>query len=193
MATPAHSMHFLLKSLLGGDRRSIGAVRRAVEAVLMQPPLLAVLFDGLYSDDPLLRMRCADAIEKATVQHHDWLPPFKAALLGPLAAQTQKEVRWHVAALLARLPLSDDEARAVVAILLDYTNDASSIVKTMAMQALTDIAVRHPVWLAEVRRHITELMVIGSPAMQARGRKLLKVLAQRVADRSSSLSPGDSI
>lgn len=136
-------MHFLLKSLLGGDRRSVAGVERAVEAVLMQPALLAVLFDGLYSDDALLRTRCADAIEKVTAAHHDWLLPFKAALLGPLAAQTQKEVRWHVAPLLARLPLSEDEARGVIALLLEYANDANTIVRTTAMRVLTDMASRN--------------------------------------------------
>ena len=174
-------MHFLLKSLLGGDRRSVAGVERAVEAVLMQPALLAVLFDGLYSDDALLRMRCADAIEKVTAAHHDWLLPFKAALLGPLAAQTQEEVRSHVASLLARLPLSEGEARAVITLLLDYTNDTSSIVKALAMQAMADIALCHPAWLGEVRRHIDELIVIGTPAMRARGRKLSKLLAARAA------------
>jgi hypothetical protein len=80
--------------------------------------------------------------------------------------------------MLARLPLSKLEENAVLKILLGYTNDGNSIVKTMAMQALVDIAIRSPRRLPEVKRHIEELTVTGTRAMRARGRKLRGVLAR---------------
>jgi hypothetical protein len=46
----------------------------------------------------------------------------------------------------------------------------------MAMQALADIAVRSPRLIPEVRRHIEQLMATGTPAMKARGRKLMRNL-----------------
>jgi len=61
-------MHPLLQSLSGGDRRSIGHAGRAVQAVLAHPEWLAVLFEGIEAPDPVLRMRCADAIEKITAR-----------------------------------------------------------------------------------------------------------------------------
>lgn len=176
-------MHALLRSLRGGDRRSIGESNRAAHLALEQPELVAVLFRGLDSDDSVLRMRCADALEKATAVRPDLLAPFKRALLKKYARIEQQEVRWHVAPMLARLPLSEAEAGPVVNLLLSWTNDRSSIVKTMAMQAIADIALCHARLLPEVIQHIRELAVIGTPAMKARSRKLLPMLARRANRR----------
>lgn len=171
-------MHALLQSLSGGDRRSIGESNRAVASVLAQPELISVLFEGIESADPVLRMRCADAVEKVTRQQPEWLAPYKKTLVQTLAKIEQREMRWHVAPMLARLPLSEAEVPLVIDILLGYTNEPSRIVKTMAMQALADIALRHPRYRPEVEQHIEELVVIGTPAMKARGRKLLATLAR---------------
>lgn len=169
-------MHPLLQSLCGSDRRSVGESDRAVAAVLENPALIKVLFQGIETANPVLRMRCADAIEKITATRPELLVPFKQRILNRLAKIEQQEVRWHVAPMLARLPLTSGEENIVVKLLLAYTNDHSSIVKTMAMQALADIALRSPRLLAEIRQHIEELAVIGTPAMKARGRKLLRSL-----------------
>ncbi|MDR0781241.1 MAG: hypothetical protein LBF16_11195, partial [Pseudomonadales bacterium] len=164
-------MHALLQSLSGGDRRSIGEANRVVSLVLEQPELMKVLFYGIEDANPVLRMRCADVIEKVTVHRPEWLVPYKKKLLQELSTTAQQEIRWHVAPMLARLPLSHKEEASVLNILLGYTNDRSSIVKTMAMQALADMACRSPALLPEVKQHMEELVVIGTPAMKARGRK----------------------
>jgi hypothetical protein len=88
--------------------------------------------------------------------------------------------------MLARLPLSDAEAASVMGMLLRYTNDRSGIVKTMAMQALADLALLHPELLAEARQHIEERAVIGTPAMKARGRKLLPKLRRSGASAKNT-------
>ena len=170
-------MHPLLRSLSAGDRRSIGDSNRAVLTVLENPELIGVLFQGIETSDPVLRMRCADAIEKATTSRPELLVPFKEAILNRLSKVEQQEVRWHVAPMLARLPLTDAEETTVVDLLLGYTNDRSSIVRTMSMQALADIARRNHRLLPEIRQHIEDLSVIGTPAMKARSKKLLKSLA----------------
>lgn len=171
-------MHPLLQSLAGGDRRSLGESNRAVFAVLENPELIGVLFQGVESSDPVLRMRCADTIEKITTNRPELLVPFKKTVLNRLSKVEQQEVRWHVAPMLARLPLTEAEETTVVNLLLSYTNDRSSIVKTMSMQALADIALRSRRLLPEIKQHIEELSVIGTPAMKARSKKLLKSLAK---------------
>lgn len=169
-------MHSLLQSLSGGDRRSIGAANEAVPAVLAQPELLEVLFQGLDGGDPVLRMRCADVAEKVSAKRAQLFLPYKDRLFGLLAASRQQEIRWHVAPILVRLPLSKQEEAKVLIILKTYLNDRSSIVKTMAMQAMADIAAGNP----DLRPDITHLLVAltraGTPAMKARGRKLLNRL-----------------
>lgn len=163
----------LLASLSGGDRRSVGRAAEAVTLVSQQPALLAPLFKGMRSDDPVLAMRCADVAEKVTSQHADWLTPYRALLLGPLMEIEQQEVRWHVAPMLSRLTLDGAEADRVMHWLEAATQDRSSIVRTMAMQAMADLAIAHPRLAALVRRHIEELTLTGSPAMRARGHRLL--------------------
>jgi hypothetical protein len=123
-------------------------------------------------------MRCADALEKATARRPDLLAPYKEAILHGYSKIEQQEVRWHVAPMLARLPLSHGEEITAVQLLLSFTGDRSSIVKTMAMQALTDIALRSRHLLPQVAQHIQELAVIGTPAMKARGKKLLRALRE---------------
>ena len=54
-------MHPILKKLSGGDRRSIGRSNEVVAEVLTRPALLRHVFEGLAGDDPVLRMRAADA------------------------------------------------------------------------------------------------------------------------------------
>jgi hypothetical protein len=169
-------MHALLQSLSGGDRRSIGESNRAVLAVLDRPELIGILFQGVEGSDPVLRMRCADAIEKATTHRPELLAPFKKAILSRLSRIEQLDVRWHVVPMLSRLSLTETEEITVVNLLLDFTNDRSSIVKTMAMQALADIALRNRRLRSAIRQKIEALCVAGTPAMKARGTKLLKSL-----------------
>ena len=163
----------MLRRLEGGDRRSIGRSNEIASEVLSNPRLFRVVFSGLSADDPLIRMRSADAVEKITAQRPELLRSYKNKLIRDVAATGQKEVRWHVAQMLPRLDLNAQERRRVFRVLLRYLNDCSSIVRTFTMQALADIARRSPVLLPTVRRHIIELTLIGTPAMKARGRKLL--------------------
>lgn len=101
-STPA-----ILRMLKGGDRRSIGKSNEVVAMVLKEPELFDALFSGLLADDPVIRMRSADAAEKSTAVHPECLEPYKTTLLEVLAEVEQAEVCWHVAPMLARLPLSD--------------------------------------------------------------------------------------
>ena len=57
-------MDDLVARLQGGDRRSIGRVDEVVREVLADPSLFGRLFEGMLHEDPLIRMRAADAAEK---------------------------------------------------------------------------------------------------------------------------------
>lgn len=174
-------MHPILVMLSGGDWRSIGRANEAVAMVLNAPELFDPLFAGMLSADPVVRMRSADAVEKVTTIYPHYLVPYKKVLLHTLSGVKQAAVRWHVALLLARLPLSKPERQKVVGLLTGYMNDRSSIVRTMAMQALYDLAERYPVLRTVALLHIGELTVIGTPAMKVRGRKLLARLERLAA------------
>ncbi len=166
----------VLNKLGGGDRRSIGRSNEVVADVISDPSLFEVVFNGMLSDDPLIRMRCADAVEKITVKHPEYLQPYKEKLIKQVAKSEQQEVRWHVAQLVSRLDLTREESGFVFEILLDYLNDKSNIVKTFSMQAMADLAERDVSLRAQVIPLLEELTRTGSPAMKSRGRKLLRKL-----------------
>lgn len=167
------------EELSGGDRRSIGQANKVAAQVLEDPALFGSVFDGLLSDDPVLRMRCADVIEKVTRVRPGFLAPYKRRLLREIAQVDQQEVRWHVAQVLPRLDLTRAERRAVVEILTGYLGDKSIIVKTFSMQALADIAEQDAGLKPAIVNQLEFLTETGSPAMQSRGRKLLAKLTRR--------------
>jgi hypothetical protein len=169
-------MNDVLKKLEGGDRRSIGRVSEVVAEVVNNPSLFEVVFNAMLSDDPIIRMRSADAVEKITAKHPEYLQPYKEKLIQQVARINQQEVRWHVAQMFPRLELSKEEQAVVVEILLDYLNDKSKIVKTFSMQALADFAQRDASLQFKVIQLLEGLTRTGSPAMRSRGRKLLEKL-----------------
>ena len=166
-------MTYILRALKGGDRRSIGNSDAVARRISSDPKLFAQAFNAILSRDPLLRMRAADAVEKATRQHPELLRPFKSKLLRQVAAIEQQEVRWQVALMLPRLQLTPTEVDLAVSILLDYLADKSSIERTCAMQGLADLALQHHRLSTRVIALIESLTANGSAAMRSRGRKLL--------------------
>ena len=159
--------------LAGGDRRSIGKSNEVAALVLSQPRRFPELIGCLWSDDPLVRMRAADAAEKVSAQEPALLEPFKAELLGLLVEAEQQELRWHLAQMIPRLPLTSGERQRAATIFRSFLKDRGSIVKTAGLQALADLS-RHDAGLrSDVLERIEEALRTGTPAMKARGRNLL--------------------
>jgi len=71
-----------------------GRSNEVVAEVLARPELFGALFAGLSANDPVVRARAADAVEKISVIRPEYLRPYKAILAGTLARCEQKEVRW---------------------------------------------------------------------------------------------------
>jgi hypothetical protein len=105
-------------------------------------------------------MRSADAAEKVTAVLPEYRTLHKTSLLKSLANVEKAEVRWHVAPMLLQLRLSKLEQAAVIDMLTGYMSDRSSIVRTMAMQALYDLAERYealrPVALLHLKERCSE-------------------------------------
>jgi hypothetical protein len=185
-------MKRILENLKGGDLRSIGRSGDALRAVSKNPALFSDLMAGLLDSDRLVRMRAADAVEKATRIHPEWLQPWKRALLDTASTLEDKELRWHVAQLVPRLRLTSTEKATAVRILMGYLEDKSSIVKTFSMQALADLAAHDEQLLQQVAPLIERLTRTGTPAMKSRGRKLLKQLDTNV-NQNQACRSGHSV
>ena len=170
-------MHQLLRKLTGGDRRSIGDVESVIRDVRNKPALFKVLIDGLSIDDPLVRMRAADAIEKISADQTEFLQPFKKTILRLAGESLQQEVRWHMAQIIPRLKLTSKEKAVAVDLLFDYLTDKSKIVVTFSLQALSEYAAEDQKLRPRVVAIIEDMIAKGSPAIRNRGQKLLEKLS----------------
>ena len=170
----------ILDRLGGGDRRSIGRANAMVRDVLANPKLFGPLIRGMWSEDPVVAMRAADAVEKITLQKPALLAPFKAELLGLMNDAEQIELRWHLCLLAPRLPLTiADRARVTARLRAWLDNDRSAIVRTFALQALVDLSGHDEALRDETVELLHAATRTGTAAMKARARKLLKQLSPR--------------
>jgi hypothetical protein len=167
----------ILALLDGDDRRTIGRSNHVATIVSQRPKLFPELIKGMWSTNPLVRMRSADAIEKVTRKHRQLLQPFKKRLLRLMSTTEQQELRWHLAVMVPRLLLTARERQVAVSSFESYLEDHSSIVKTFALQGLADLAQNHPTIRSQVREILHAANRTGTPAMKARSRRLLLQLA----------------
>jgi hypothetical protein len=177
----------ILALLKGGDRRTIGRSNQVTAIVSKDSGQFPQLIAGLWSSDQLVRMRTADAAEKVTRKHPEFLLPYKKELLGLMTETEQQELRWHLPVMVPRLVLNPRELQAAISALQSYLKDRSSIVKTFALQGLADLAQADPAkGEASVRPGVIEILREatrnGTPAMKARSRKLL-IQLERVSER----------
>lgn len=167
----------ILALLSGGDRRTIGHADRVAAMVSRDTKLFPKLIAGLWSADPLVRMRAADAAEKVTRKHRELLQPYKKELLGLMSEAREQELRWHLAVMIPRLVLNAKERQGAMSTLSDSLEDRSSIGKTFALQGLADLAQAELSLRDRVVEILNQATRKGTPAMKARSRKLLIRLA----------------
>ncbi len=165
--------------LTGGDRRSPGRADEVAELVRLNPKQVNELVDCLCDTDACVRMRAADALEKLSRENARLLQVYKSRFLSLMGEATQQELRWHLALMVPRLKLTHDECGQAAEVMHSYLEDRSSIVKTCAMQGLSDLIKQderlEPMVLELIRVHTRT----GTAAMRARGRKLLRELEQQ--------------
>jgi hypothetical protein len=171
-------MSGILEKLKGGDLRSIGRAKEVVHDILENPDLFAKVFDGMLNDDPIGRMRSADALEKVSSKHPEYLQPFKSRLINEVSQIEQQEVRWHVVQMLSYLEANKAERDEIIRILLSYLDtDKSKIVKVCSMQTLANLSQNDEVMSHKVVRKLEEIVEAGSPSMVNRAKKLLAKLS----------------
>ena len=166
----------ILNRLHGGDLRSIGDANKVAKEITNNPQLFKVVFQGLYDDDPVLRMRAADAVEKASQKRPELLVGYTSQIISILESVDQQEVCWHMAQISPRLDLTNREEKQILALLKRLLSHKSKIVRVSALDAMTTFAERDETIVAEVKAIIKEQMKSGAPSIVSRGRKLLQRL-----------------
>jgi len=164
------------RSYLGGkDLRSIAGVAELIPLIKTQADFDA-LFSLMLTDDRLLVMRSADAIEKITREYPDYLDAHVSSLLNVLVTARDIELKWHVAVLVTRVHLNHADLTRVWRILTAWaqSESESKIVRVNALQALFDLSAEHP----EMRNACQQIFQVvkqeGVPSINARIRKLYR-------------------
>ena len=166
-------MSGISEKLGGGDLRSIGEAKEIAAGTRTQSDF-DELFKNLFHADRLVVMRAADAIEKVTVEKPYFLKSHNAEILKLLKSAENKELKWHLAQIAARLELHENEVLTVSETLQRWALDKreSRIVRVNSVQALFDLAQRHK-FLSEVFKNISDkLRTENIPSINARLKKL---------------------
>jgi hypothetical protein len=159
-----------------GDRLAAGRAPEVAALILKQPRMAAKVVECLWDENAGVANRAADALERASCRCPELLGPWKDVLLGRMADATEKKLRWNLALMIPRVPLTTSETERAAAVLRSWLEDQSSIVKTSAMHGLAGLARWNREMLPEVLDMLRILSRSGTPAMRARGRILLKNL-----------------
>lgn len=163
-----------MAKLKGGDLRSIGKANEVAETVIKNPSLFPEVFEGILDNDPLIRMRAADALEKVSSKHPEYLQPFKTRLIQEVSKVDQQEVQWHAAQMFGYIDLTQDERDEIIEILFRWLEESkSNIVKVCSMQTLAEFAEKDERNRNEIIKIIKKVTKKGSPAVANRGKKLL--------------------
>lgn len=127
--------------LAGGDRRSLGRAEEVVRRILTGSLTVGELFECLFSTDEIVRMRAGDALEKVCRTQPALVTPFTERLLQDVPRIRQPSVQWHLAQILAELPLSNEQSERAIRLLrynLHTMNDW--IVTNLTLEALAVFA-----------------------------------------------------
>ena len=161
--------------LARGDRRSAGDAPSVAAEIAADRGKLAELVGCLFDRDASVRMRAADALERVSRGNAGWLDAYVDHLLTDAVAIEQVEVRWHIAQIVPRLSMSEEQRRRAAVLLADwFENSPSRIVQTSALQAVVDLAESDAALRATSAEMLGRAMRSGVPSLAARAKRILK-------------------
>jgi len=129
----------------------------------------------LGNKDKLVAERAARTLKKISEADASALYAWRKALLAEAFRAVDVRVQWNLSIVLGRLPLKGQDKAVVVDLMFERLRDKSGLNRTLAMQALMDLSEKDAALRARVMPIVREALEGGTPAMQARARKLLGV------------------
>lgn len=174
------------KILAGKDLRSIGKSNAVILKIQNQNDF-DCLFKNLNHPDRLVVMHAADAIEKLTFSKPLYLKKHKKKIIDLFNSAKNKELKWHLALLIPRLPLNIIEFGKAWDALTVWAKDKtnSRIVRVNAIQSLFEMTKYAPELTEDLHLTFLELEQENIPSINARIRIIRKLI-----DKIKKADPG---
>jgi hypothetical protein len=118
--------------------------------------------------------RAARTLKKIAELDAKVLLPWRKALIAAAFEARDVRVQWNLSIVLGKLPLKGKDRALVVELMFERLQDKSGLNRAMAMQALMDLSEQDAELRLRVKPIVYEFAELGTPAMQARARKLMK-------------------
>ena len=165
--------------LSGGDRRSIADSNRVRQLVESDPSLIAELAGLVEEDNWLIVQRSLDLMEKLAHDHPDWVEPYKAIFIGPLATSDKWEIRLQIVRALPLFRWTPAQSRRVEVILRENLDFPQTFVRAWALDSLARLSERRRRLTPLVTRYLRQFERSSSKALQARARHIRERLTNR--------------
>ena len=122
-------------------------------------------------------MRAADVIEKITLDNPKYLSRHKKKILRLCNIAKDKELKWHLALLVSRLKMGENEFTQAWHTLTLWAMDKnnSRIVRVNSLQGLFNLKSQRNEWAKDLALTFAELEKENIPSIIARIKKLKKV------------------
>jgi hypothetical protein len=165
----------------GGHANSLGRVNEVIESVLNHKLRLNELYECLFNDDPWVRMRAADAIEKVCRVHPDWLLPYIEKFAAELSTSNQPSIQWHLAQMYKQVDLTSEQKRFAIGWLKELlsSKEADWIVAANAMDTLAAFTKGGSFSVAEMISLLEIQQQHKSKSVVRRANKLLAELSKQ--------------
>lgn len=124
---------------VGGKSNSLGNVNEIIRKVLKDKTLIDELYSCMFSTDPWVRMRAADAFEKVCREHPEWIEPYVSRIQTELADTSQQaSIQWHLAQIYPQVALTAEQKQNALSWLTNLlsSSEIDWIVAANSMKAL---------------------------------------------------------
>jgi hypothetical protein len=160
--------------LTGGDPRSLHNVDRVVAALLAERGLLPELIGCVSSDDPIVRMRAADALEKVSRARPHAVEPHLDRLFAEMGGSDQPSVQWHLAQILSEVRLTASQRSRAVELVWRYLDHSDDwIVLNCSLVTMAGFARHDPALVPELIERLRSFETSRYRSLASRSRKLL--------------------
>ena len=169
-------MNKLLKQLTGDDLRSDGRANEVAKETLQNPQLLDKLIEGLDSTNKVVRARTAHALERISRINPEILEEYLPRFISSANEDDVPMVKWHIAMLLANIPLSKNWRKEAITTLVRLLKDESNFVKSWAISSLAILGRKNKSDRRKIMNNIKPLKDHSSASIRTREKTALKIL-----------------